>query len=97
MKMDDALEIIKPDRDSQYLLLPCPACYSSNVAYVKYQHPAGERWRVQCFDCGETTDPAEPLPRHDIQLLWNKKTNKPAPFARGLDDDRENCGLLEED
>lgn len=74
MQMDDALEIIVPESDSHFLLLPCQACDSSNVAYVKYQHPDGEGWRVQCFDCGEIADPGQPAPRHEAQLLWNKRT-----------------------
>lgn len=73
MKIDDALEIIVPDRDSQFRLLPCQGCEGSNVAYVKYQHPAGERWRIQCFDCGETLALEEDAPRHHMQLLWNRR------------------------
>lgn len=73
MKMDDALEIIVPDRDSQFLLRPCQGCEGNNVAYVKYQHPDGERWRVQCFDCGEIADPEQDAPRHQVQVLWNRR------------------------
>ena len=71
MKIDDALQIIKPDPDSQYRLRPCKKCKADNVAYIKYQHPDGEGWRVQCFDCGEIADPGRPAPRHNAQLLWN--------------------------
>ena len=71
--MDDALAIIKPDPDSHFLLLPCEDCKSDNVAYVKYQHPDGEAWRVKCFDCGKVIDPGEPTPRHEAQLLWNRR------------------------
>ena len=79
---DMVLETIKPDQDSQYRLRPCPACGGNNAAYVKYKHPEGDRWRVQCFDCGETTDPGKPAPRHDVQLLWNGITqNTAAPAA----------------
>ena len=70
--MDDVLQIIKPDPDSQYRLKPCRKCKGDNVAYMKYQHPEGESWRVVCFDCGETADPGRPAPRHDAQILWNK-------------------------
>lgn len=70
--MDDALEIIKPEPDSHFRLLPCESCHSDNVAYVKYHHPGGDRWRVQCFDCGHTVETEEPAPRHSLQLLWNR-------------------------
>lgn len=73
MKMDDVLEIIKPAPDSQYRLRHCVNCGLENVAYVKYNHPDGETWRVQCFDCGETADPGQPVPRHEVQLLWNRR------------------------
>lgn len=71
MMIDNALEIIKPEPDSQYRLCPC-RCRSDNMAYVKCQHPDGERWRVQCFDCGAIIDAGRPGPRHDAQLAWNK-------------------------
>ena len=76
MKMDDALEIVKPEPDSHFLLLPCRHCGGDNVAYVKYLHPTeGERWRVVCFDCGETVglDPETGTCRHQVQLLWNRR------------------------
>ena len=74
MKMDDALEIIKPEADSQFRLIPCE-CTSDNVAYVKIQHPNGDRWRVQCFDCGKIVETEQPAPRHDVQLIWNRRKN----------------------
>lgn len=73
MRMDDALEIIKPEPDSQYRLVPCD-CKGDNVAYVKVYNPEGERWRVQCFDCGKIVDLGQPGPRHDVQLIWNRRT-----------------------
>lgn len=72
MRIDDALEIKKPVPDSHFLLLPCE-CKSTNVAYVKYKHPDGERWRVQCLDCGKIADPGRPAPRHEVQVLWNRR------------------------
>lgn len=96
--MDDALEIIKPAPDSQYRLRPCKSCGGDNVAYVKYQTTAGPTWRVQCFDCGKTADPGRPAPRHEAQLLWNLgERPKATPWSYDIDDDRETCGLLEED
>lgn len=75
--MDDAIQIIKPDPDSQYRLRSC-SCMSDNVAYIQYQHPDGESWRVKCFDCGKTADPGRPAPRHEAQILWNEGTNNGA-------------------
>lgn len=76
MQMDNVLQIISPDPDSQYRLRPCE-CKSTNVAYVEYQHPDGERWRVQCFDCGKVLAVDQPATRHDLQLLWNTGNNQP--------------------
>lgn len=98
------MEIIKPDPDSQYRLIQCD-CGGDNVAYVKIHHPDGDRWRVQCFDCGKTVETVQPAPRHDVQTTWNKRMHHPAvcgeekaaPHFWDLDDDRETCGLLEEE
>lgn len=66
MRIDDAVQIIKPAPDSHYLLLPCK-CGSDNVAYV-----LGEdgRWRGYCFDCGHTGPGS--IVRHEAQVNWNK-------------------------
>lgn len=66
MKMDDAVQVIKPAQDSHYRLVPCQ-CGSDNVAYVL---GVDGRWRVQCFDCGHTG--AGDLTRHGAQVKWNK-------------------------
>lgn len=70
MKMDDAIEIVKPDPDSHYRLLPC-GCGSDNVAYVAYDAAPGTLWGVQCFDCGHVFRSQEGMTRHGIQLEWN--------------------------
>ena len=73
--MDDAVEIIKPVPDSHFRLVPCESCGGDNVAYVKYMHPTkGERWRVVCFDCGETVDTGCAVCRHRAQLAWNERS-----------------------
>lgn len=71
MTMNDAIEIIKPDRDSQFLLLPCE-CGCDDAAYVKYKAGDNELWRVQCFTCGAVVDPGTDI-RHAVQVLWNDK------------------------
>ena len=75
MDMDNVLEIIKPEPDSQYRLRPC-RCRSDNVAYVQYQYPDGPRWAVKCFDCGAAIICSWPRPRHDAQLAWNNWTKE---------------------
>lgn len=72
MKMDDVSQIIKPEPDSHYLLLPCPECMGDNVAYV--QKANEELWHGRCFDCGFTGEGA--AARHDAQLLWNEKSKE---------------------
>ena len=71
MRMDDVIDIKKPDPDSQYRLKPCKKCQSDNVAYVHYDGRGGAKWRVQCFDCGHTVDKGNKV-RHDAQLAWNE-------------------------
>lgn len=68
--MDDVIEVIKPDNNSQFRLLPCKKCQSDNVAYVHYNGRGGAKWRVKCFDCGHTVDKGNRV-RHDAQLNWN--------------------------
>ena len=69
MMLNNAIEIRKPEPDSQYRLRPC-RCKSDNVAYVKYEDQDGEKWRVSCFDCGHTVDKGYTV-QHDAQMEWN--------------------------
>lgn len=72
---DDVVQIIKPDPDSQYRLVPCD-CRSVEVIYAQYITPAGALlWRVVCTDCGATVDPQTDV-RHDAQLAWNRRNNR---------------------
>ena len=73
MSMDDVIQIITPEPDSQFLLLPCPVCHGNNVAFVQRKTNMvmqGEMWHGKCFDCGYTGDGA--VVRHDSQRNWNK-------------------------
>lgn len=72
--MNDARRILKPAPDSQYRLRPCKACGGDCVAYVEYEHPEGPplRWRVVCYDCGNTVDVATKI-RHTAQIEWNRR------------------------
>ena len=73
MVMDDVIQIITPAPDSQFLLLPCPACQGDNVAYVQKAND-GKPWHGMCFDCDFTGD-GDPV-RHTAQLLWNQKSKE---------------------
>lgn len=66
MKMDDVVEIIRPDQESHFRLLKCK-CGSDNVAYVL---GVDGLWRVHCFDCGHTG--AGDAVRHGAQVKWNR-------------------------
>lgn len=67
---NDVVEIIKPDPDSQYRLVPCD-CGSHEVVYARYIGPGGPQyWRVVCTDCKKTVD-LQGTVRHDVQVEWN--------------------------
>ena len=67
MSLDNAVQIIVPEYDSQYRLVPCK-CGSDNVAYML---GVDGLWRGHCFDCGHSGHGAQV--RHDAQMLWNKE------------------------
>ena len=71
-RLDDVIEIKKPDPDSHFRLRPCKVCKGDNVAYVHYEARGGEAWRVSCFDCGYTVDKGNRV-MHDAQQHWNKE------------------------
>lgn len=66
MELDGMVQIIKPEPDSHFRLVPC-RCGSDNVAYVL---GVDGQWHGQCFDCGlaGTGD----LDRHEAQVKWNR-------------------------
>lgn len=72
MCMDDVIQIIKPELDSQFRLVPCPECKSDDVAYEAYSKGALEPWRVRCFGCGRVVD-KQAVCRHDAQRFWNSE------------------------
>lgn len=66
-----ASQIVKPDQDSQYRLLPC-SCGSTEVAYTRRINvPGGVEWTVNCLTCGNHTRPW-PI-QHHAQIEWNGK------------------------
>ncbi len=68
--MDD-VEIVKPEPDSQYRLCPCK-CGSADVVYIKSKSPEGDVWEVKCRSCGAGLSTPERLPRHTVQVMWNR-------------------------
>ena len=71
--MRDAVQIIKPDADSQYRLRACKKCGSQDAQYAAYAAQGGGLlWMVECPACGATADPQTDV-RHDVQLAWNKE------------------------
>lgn len=69
--MDNAVEILEVDRDSQFKLLPCPHCPGGVAAYEKMQTPTGTLWRVKCTKCGASTGREFHQERHTVQMMWN--------------------------
>lgn len=67
--MADVPQIITPDPDSQYRLLPCE-CGGANAAYYRrITIPGGVEWAVGCQVCGKMTR-WWPI-RHHAQIEWN--------------------------
>lgn len=62
-------EIIRPDPDSQYRLIPC-GCGNSDVAYVKrIKLPYGVEWMACCLSCRKST--RSWTIQHHAQIEWN--------------------------
>ena len=66
--MTEAVEVVRPDPDSHFRLLPCKVCQSEDVCY-EYR-PWG--WLVRCQACGHTLDIGTHI-RHEAQVAWNKE------------------------
>ena len=71
MEMENVIQISRPAPDSHYRLRNC-RCQSDNVSYVQYEGDGAERWRVLCFDCGNTVDKGCTV-KHEAQVAWNEK------------------------
>lgn len=67
----DNVEIVKPEPDSQYRLCPCK-CGSADVVYIKRKFPVADFWEVKCMNCGAGLSCTEPMPRHTVQVKWNR-------------------------
>jgi Lar family restriction alleviation protein len=74
--METIKEVYIPKPGSDLSLLPCPFCGSKAVVYERYEHIAGDRWRVCCYDCCATIDPGYAQQRIDVADLWNNRTER---------------------
>ena len=64
-------------------LCRCPFCGSEDVAYEKYLHTAGYRWRVVCRSCMASIDPGYAQQRSTVQRMWN--TREPVMSATEME------------
>lgn len=70
--MADKTEIVRPDADSHFRLLPCKVCRSRDVAYVRHRAHGQALWCVRCLHCGHVVDKGTEI-RHEAQIAWNKE------------------------
>jgi len=68
---ENMLEIINADGD--FALAACPFCGGVDIKYIKYQHAAGERFAVSCFNCLATIDPGWAQNKSTVQTMWNTR------------------------
>ena len=63
-------QIIKPDTDSQYRLIPCK-CGNAEAGYVRRitTQPRRVEWAVRCPACGEMS--RYWTIQHHAQIEWN--------------------------
>lgn len=61
-------EIIRPDPDSQYRLIPC-GCSYSDVAYTRKITRRGVEWMAGCLTCERCTRVW--TIQHHAQIEWN--------------------------
>ena len=64
--MTEVVQVIVPDQDSQYRLVPC-RCGEMGI----YEQVTSGAWRVRCTACGRMT--SEDAVRHEVQIRWNKE------------------------
>lgn len=77
-------DIVSPDGD--FAVNPCPFCGGGNIRYWRYQHPAGLRWRVACFDCMANIDPGWVQQYGYLTEMWNKRVGCEAALKEDVPD-----------
>lgn len=70
MNIDNAVQLIKPEADSQFRLVDCE-CGSDQVVYLQLRIRGQLVWVVRCMDCGKQTRP-DTMVRHTAQQRWNQ-------------------------
>lgn len=55
---------------------PCPFCGSEHIFAEKYQHDAGERWRIVCGGCCAGIERGYDQTPWTAREAWNKRTEK---------------------
>lgn len=73
--MEEILSLYEPAPESELALKSCPFCGNTQILYEEYRHTAGVRWRVWCTACLAGIDNGYAQQKHQIQALWNKRTN----------------------
>lgn len=70
--MGATIEIFRP-KTAEQALKDCPFCGGSEVVYEKYQHTAGERWKVWCTQCMASIDSGYAQELGTVQRMWNRR------------------------
>lgn len=55
---------------------PCPFCGGTEIMIDKYQHVAGERYRIWCTNCLACIDPGWAQTKSTVEQMWNKRICK---------------------
>ena len=55
---------------------PCPFCGGKEIVIDKYEHQAGERFRIFCTGCMAMIDPGYAQNKHTVIDMWNKRSKK---------------------
>ena len=74
MELERVEHIWKPEKGSDFELLPCPFCEGTEVVYYSYNHIAGERFGVFCCNCTANIDPGYAQDRCTVQHMWNRRS-----------------------
>ena len=63
------IQILPAVPDSQFRLVDCPVCRSTNLCYVQHEGEGDEYWQCECGDCHHIGMPG--VTRHGVQEMWN--------------------------
>lgn len=74
--MENVVNIVRPEKESELELKPCPFCGSNEIVYMQYEHTAGLRWQVFCCGCAASIDPGYAQSMHVVKEMWNKRVKQ---------------------